>query len=423
MKHWLELLLLLVIALPGDLGRGETVGGANESAEPDVLGPHQWRCIWTEDPATSARIAWNTATSGGQHRLHLRRTDNAQAAAEDVQIIEAERNGRYSSNEEELFYHHVRLRALSPATTYYLTLESDGRRSPDLYFTTAPAEDVPLSILFGADSRSGLAERRQMNAMISRMVVESREANRPPIVALAHGGDYIRDGDVLSQWSQWMTDHNLTDGPDGRLLPIIPARGNHDHGEIFNEIFGFPPDDHNYYAIDIGPQLRWITLNTEVSVAGRQSKWLAGELAASRPRNRWLAAQYHRPAFPAVKIPGRALVHWVPLFEKYHVDLVCEGDGHNIKRTAPIRNNIQDPTGVVYVGEGGLGVGQRTPDADRWYLRPPHGKTGRGHHVQMLTFDKQHITYRAVVLDEGVGKIFDEHRLAVRPAELREGEF
>ena len=47
-------------------------------------------------------------------------------------------------------------------------------------------------------------------------------------------------GVILSYGSRWMSDHELTVGPNGRLLPIIPARGNHDGGKLFNEIFAFP---------------------------------------------------------------------------------------------------------------------------------------------------------------------------------------
>lgn len=257
-----------------------------------------------------------------------------------------------------------------------------------------------------------------MNAMLSRMLAESQQEGKTPILAFAHGGDFIVNGNDLKQWSQWMNDYCLTTTASGQLLPIIPTRGNHDHGPLFNEVFDFPVGNKNYYGLDIGPQLRWLTLNTEASVAGDQAKWLKEELVASRPKYRWIVPQYHRPAFPAVKVPSRALIHWVPLFEQYNVDLVCEGDGHNIKRTAPIRNNVIDPTGVVYIGEGGLGVGQRQPKTERWYLQSPAGKAGVGHHVQLLSFGEKSITYRVVLLDEGEGsKIFDEYRFAVRERE------
>lgn len=103
-----------------------------------------------------------------------------------------------------------------------------------------------------------------------------------------------------------------------------------------------------------------------------------------------------------------ALPSWVPLFEKFDVDLVCEAVGRNIKRTVPIRNGRKDETGVVYIGEGGLGVRQRTPKEDRWYLKKP-GMADRGHHVQLLTFTPDKLQYRCVLLG---GKVLDRHVLA-----------
>ncbi len=156
--------------------------------------------------------------------------------------------------------------------------------------------------------------------------------------------------------------------------------------------------------------MRLATLNTETSTAGDQRDWLASELAANRWRHRWYVCQYHKPAFPAVKVPSGALTNWVPLFEQYQIDLACEADGHVIKRTVPIKNMKPDPTGVVYIGEGGLGVGQRTPKTNRWYLQETKDNCGAAHHVHLLTFKPQQLDCRVIELE---GKVFDEFTLEV----------
>ena len=212
-----------------------------------------------------------------------------------------------------------------------------------------------------------------------------------------------------------MTDHELTTTDEGRLLPIIPARGNHDSGKLFNQIFDFPDGDLNYYGTTLSPLVRIVTLNTNISVAGDQADWLDAELARARPTHRWLLTQYHRPAYPAVKGPGGAKASWTPLFEKHNVDMACEADGHAIKRTVPIRNDRLDPTGVVYIGEGGLGVGQRQPKSDRWYLQSP-GVSGMGHHLQLISFEEEKLTYRVILLG---GKEFDKYVMSPRGKEMK----
>ena len=219
-------------------------------------------------------------------------------------------------------------------------------------------------------------------------------------------------GAASPQWKQWLSDYDLTTvGKENRLLPIIPTRGNHDFGIFFNEVFDFPLEHRNYYATKLSPTVTLLTLNTETSTAGDQLQWLKAQLTqpAGDQRN-WLLCQYHKPAFPAVKVPSGAYANWVPLFEEHGVDLCLEADGHCIKRTPPLRDNRIDPTGIVYLGEGGLGVGQRSPKTNRWFLQPP-AVTGTGHHVQLLTFRGNEMTGRVILED---GSTFDEFRLQPR---------
>ena len=83
--------------------------------------------------------------------------------------------------------------------------------------------------------------------------------------------------------------------------------------------------------------------------------------------------------------------------------------------TPPILNDKLDPNGVVYIGEGGLGVPPRKPKTDRWYLKAP-GKTGNKHHFQILTFTKTSLDYKVLLLNN---TIFDHHVLKPRRTRSR----
>ncbi len=373
--------------------------------------PGQVRMVWKGDTSTTATLSWTTAEKGRKHRVKLRAEGD-----DDWTTVACQRSGQFGGTlpiEQRPFFHHARLTGLEPATKYQIVCQSDQKASREYFFLTAPTKEEPVAVLFGGDSRSGLDARKKVNRMIARMVAEQSAAGRPAILAFVHGGDYIVDGRKLEQWLVWLTDHELTIGGNGRLLPIIPARGNHDLGPLFNEIFDFPKRDGNYYATDLGPEVRLATLNTEVAAAGDQRKWLASELSDERWDHRWYFCQYHRPAFPAVKFPSSALTSWVPLFEEHHVDLVCEADGHNIKRTPPIKGTKVDPTGVVYIGEGGLGVGHRVPITSRWYLQETAEHCSAGHHLHLLTFSAERLNVRVIRLG---GKVFDEFALLPRQA-------
>lgn len=383
------------------------------ASESDDIQPRHWRVIWKKNPATQAMVAWNTKTEGKVHQLRWR-----EKGAKEYQSVAAT-SGQFSYGDKKkdendvpyaLYYHQVDLEGLKPYTTYEVEFVSDTATSRMFYFVTAPAGDTPLSLLYGGDSRTKREPRREINGFMARLVHESEAAEDPAdrIVGVMHGGDFAQVGTDIVMWNNWMEDHEHLVTKSGRLVPMIPARGNHDRGRLFNECFGFKNDDtRNWYAVSFGSLLRVVTLNTETSIAGDQARWLKKELAASVPNHSWVVPQYHRPGYSAVKIPGGALAHWVPIFEEFNLKLVCEADGHVIKRTLPIRKGKHDETGVVYIGEGGFGVEQRTPKEKRWFLQSP-GMCSSGNHVQRLKFTTDRLTYECLSPDDGKIKVVDQ---------------
>ena len=367
------------------------------------IAPAQWRLTWTEDPAHRVTISWSTREKGSKHIVRYDIVPRAEKGERHAHQRTAQQNGAYTLNKEEVgklrgaYYHHARIQNLKPSTTYWFQIESDGVRSPELHFQTAPADDRPFRLVHGGDSRSGHTARRQINTYIGLLADEF-----PDLIAFAHGGDYILWGELWTHWRPWLSHHELTTSPSGRVLPMIPTRGNHDPGPLFDQIFDGAGDSSlNYYTIDLTPKVSLITLNSEISAAGDQAKWLERELRRLRPKRRWLLAQYHRAIYPAVKNPAAMKEHWVPLFEKYDLDIALESDGHAVKRTVPIRAEALDPTGVVYIGEGGLGVPQREAKSDRWFLQEP-GMSGSEHHVVLLEFGEGHLTSRIFGLPESL---------------------
>ena len=405
------LLVLAAVVLP--VGSGETPAAApvESSAASTEATPRHPRVIWTDDPARAATLTWVTdrATSDN-HAL--------------VGIEGAEPSRHVSDRDEELtphesevgevprtWVHHVRLSGLQPGTAYHVRLVSDGVSSDAFWFRTASTGDEPYAVVYGGDARTGWEDRLRVNGLIGELATGS-----PELLAFLHGGDYIYDGRKLAQWRKWMEHHDELTTPDGRLLPIVPVRGNHDTGPIYDQLWDTPGGEgRNWFATSLPLGLELVTLDTNVAHGGEQLDWLRAELADRRPQARWLLAQYHRPAFPAVKSAGSARWSWVPSFEEFDVDLVFESDGHVYKRTIPIRDESHDPTGVVYLGEGCLGVPQRTPRTKRWYLQEP-GLAMRAHHVTVLSVsaDELAIQSHGFPVDADDGRLAEgEHEAVV----------
>lgn len=391
------------------------------------------RVLWTEDPAHHAIIAWTATAEGDVHSVYYDTVSRKGDLEAYTFKKEAVKSGKITVRPKDVeegvpaghYYHYAELNGLAPATPYYFVMAVDDEVSDEFHFITAPLDDRPISLLSGGDSRLGgegphyagrkpHLDRQNMNRRMSRLLEDN-----PQIVALAHGGDWCTTGDWRHLY-WWLEDHELTVTSQGRVLPLIAARGNHDDSIGFTENFwlGEVTDRLSfgyYFVTRLSSQVALLTLNTEISMAGDQKEWLEEELQELRPENRWLAAQYHRPAFPAVKEYdrhefARVRQNWVPLFEKYNLDLVMEADGHVLKRTLPIRNEKPDPTGIVYIGEGGLGVPQRSPDTTRWFLQEP-GFAAGSHHVWLIDFTEDRIRARAIGME---GQVLDDHTIVSR---------
>lgn len=376
--------------------------------------PAHWRVVWHDDPTTAASICWSTREVADDTQLLLigpRPAQRGLAPADfDAPPGSGElaarsftpRSGAYTPGDDEGDAplgqaHWVRLSGLEPNSRYDFAIVSGDECSRTLYFHTAPESGVDFEVLYGGDSRSGWRDRCRVNLMIAQLV----DGEAFPL-CFVHGGDYVENGGTSAEWIRWLSHHELTTGSDGRVLPLLPARGNHDWGPCYAQVFDHPgrtlEEPGAWFRTDLGGDVSILHLDTNVPVLGDQFVWLEAQLPRARESSRWLVLNYHRPMFPAVKEPSAAAPFWVPTFERHDVDLVFESDGHVMKRTVAIRDGEPDPTGVTYLGEGGLGVPQRRPDSNRWPFEG--GFTGRGHHASLVRFEAERLVMRFVVLDE-----------------------
>ena len=366
----------------------------------------QVRVVWDQDPSTQARVVWTVPNASAKSSVELiplessNKPINPDTQTEPVQY----NNSRLFEVNANPYMVAAQFKNLNPNQKYKIKVAIEGGDSESYWFRTAPV-DNSYSLLLGGDSRSDHDVRRYINSSIKLIVEEN-----PEIIAFVHGGDYIADGNDWRQWQMWLNDYRLTYQKEGRILPIIPTRGNHETDKVlYNQVFGFSEDSNGYFKTRIG-ELDLITLNSEESISGTQFNWLESELAQSKQDGQWIFTNYHRPAYPAVKRPGETK-KWVPLFEKYGVRVAFESDGHTFKQTLPIYEEKKDDSkGVIYLGEGGLGVKQRRPHNHRWYLNDG-GIAFKQHHF--IYIQKQDSKIKIEALDED-GNSFHELQLSRR---------
>lgn len=125
---------------------------------------------------------------------------------------------------------------------------------------------------------------------------------------------------------------------------LLPVLGNHDADYAAEQVatLGMPG---RWYAHEVGDVL-FVGLDSTDPENPAQLRWLDDTLASSSAP--WIVAAMHHPPFSAGMHGSDEDVRdeFVPLFERYGVDLVLSGHDHDYQRSFPIG-------GITYVVSGG----------------------------------------------------------------------
>ena len=354
---------------------------------------------WQGDPTTTMTVQWLSAEGVTGDEVAFGRAGEPRLRSV---------TGRHDPlTETDRVVHTVELTGLEPGRDYRFRI---GGLAEEYAFRTMPADSgAPITFVVGGDIHRGSA----LDERIFRTA-----ASRDPMFAVL-GGDIAYDNgnrrrvgrwyELLDVWQRCM----VTD--DGRLIPVVAAIGNHEakgsYGQApdaaprFYELFpGLGRDGRQF--LDFGEYMSVILLDTDHThrIDGEQTTWLAGTLAA-RSDVPHLFVVYHVPAYPSVRRfngGGGPVIreHWVPLFDRYGVDVVFEHHDHAYKRTHLIRGDDVHPDGVLYLGDGAWGAKPRRVRRPRstWYL----ARAESVNNVIVTTVDGAHRAHVALDPDGNV---------------------
>lgn len=380
------------------------------SAEEVLYDPPVVYLTWQRQPEKTMIIHWITSLDKEEDTVFFRKKNDP------TWFKQTGSHAPLPTGHISLLIHTVELENLSPDTTYFF---HPGSNTPSFAFKTMPETlQKPLRFAVGGDFYHDTLEFlektcRQAAKVDPRFVLlggdiaysASKDVTRPE-----HWQRWI---EFLSAWKKTMVDS------EGVMIPLIAALGNHDMQGHFNQTpaqaaffnaFFLMPGERSYRVIDFGTYMSiWLLdSNFSHSVSGEQTLWLMHSLEKRRAAFHKMAL-YHVPAYPSVRSfhnpTGMAIRrHWVPLFERYGLDVAFENHDHAYKRTHLIRNNQIHPQGVLYLGDGGWGVANPripSPPTQRPYLIKSEAKR----HFLLATITPESETFQAID-DEGI--IFDE---------------
>jgi hypothetical protein len=361
---------------------------------------------WQKNPDSTMTIHWITSEDDQGDALSYREL-NGKAWTFAV--------GNHRALPDKHLIHITELKGLKPNTIYEFKI---GNRDGVSKFKTMPsALESPIRFVVGGDVYHDSLEVLEKT--------NRRAAKESPMFALI-GGDIAyaytaRNSARPQRWLEFLTSWSKTMiTPEGLMIPIIPAVGNHDvnrkaqspeeKGRYFYSLFAMPGAA-GYNVLDFGRYMTILLLDSGHAqpVSGAQTDWLRHALAL-RNEIPHKFALYHVPAWPSVKdatdkTSVQIRLHWVPIFEKYGLDVAFENHNHAYKRTPKIyQGQVDQDRGVLYLGDGAWGVDKvRTPklSENEWYL----AKTAKERHFILVTLDGRERHFLAINAD---GAIFDE---------------
>src|SRR5216683_3417890 len=350
--------------------------------------PEQVHLTWSENPATGVVVSWASPGQARRPRVRI-----------GQRVIPAEpRPYTDGINGETVWTYHARVGGLRPGATYAYAVTADNdSNAADPFsatFRTAPYGRAAFRFTsFGDLATPNTAWVLSYGQ--SAYAVEAVETFQP-LFHLLNGDLCYANLNPAAQPEVWR-DFGNNNQTSAANRPWMPCPGNHET-EFNNGPQGFTsyltrytlPDNHapgfrgRWYSFRVGSVL-FVSLDADDVVyqdagafvagpspltpapatgnpaiqpgtslyirgysRGAQTAWLERTLAAARADTSidWIVAQMHQIAASSSATGNGSDLGireaWLPLFDRYEVDLVLTGHDHDYERSFPVRGYDSD---------------------------------------------------------------------------------
>ena len=263
----------------------------------------------------------------------------------------------HSADDINGVYHDAELTGLEPETVYYYICGSpETGFSEEQSFKTLSLVRDHVRFVVGGDSRTNPDLRDLVSTVMAQYGPEF----------VLFNGDFVNDGDEDDQWDDFFDQaEQLWVTPEGYVIPIVSAIGNHDGGSSnYGERLALPGNE-EWYSLNFGSDIHIAVLNSESTVEGfdLQTEWLRADLEKHKEYT-WKFVLLHRNIlknYHDVWLTG--VNRWVEVLDEYDVDIVFSGHSHNYQRSAPVNWTLSRTEaqasydeGILYLTSGAWGA-------------------------------------------------------------------
>lgn len=370
-------------------GRGtesHLVGAFRKTDYPSSKTPDQVVLTWSGNPSTTIDIQWRTDTTVSTGIINYREKDSANVMSADAEKYRLE--DRYLMNDRFVNRYTARLKGLKPGTNYEYRILPDTTWNNKQIFFTAAADDNFSFIWFG-DTHFSPKWGEFANSAFS---------NHPDAAFYTIAGDIVSDGLYRDQWDalfSYVKELNCN-------KPFMSVLGNHDRRSglgalMYRELFSYPKngpkevEEEQTFAFTYKNALfLMIDCTSPIEV---QTSWIEEQLKNSKAT--WKFAVFHFPPYNQEEPYFNIQKAWVPIFDKYHVDMVFSGHVHYYMRSKPMNNGqVVDSynKGTAYIISIGI------PSRNREMNDEPYAavRKGDGQYHQYIKIEGNQLSYSAI---------------------------
>ena len=365
--------------MPADSG----AAGRAASRGPDDGTPEQIHLTWGDDPARSVVVSWASPGRAARPRVRI-----------GQRVIPAEERGYTDGlNGQAVWTYHARVHGLRPGATYgyAVTADNDGNGADPFsaMFSTAPEGRAAFRFTSFGDLATPNTDWVLSYGQAAYAVGAVEQFQ--PLFHLLNGDLCYADLNPAAQPQVWR-DFGNNNQASAANRPWMPVPGNHEiefgNGpQGFSSYLtryalpanGFGPFEGRWYSFRVGSAL-FVSLSADDVVyqdagafvtgpaaltpvagtgnpavdpgtsfyikgysGGAQTAWLERTLAAGRRDDSvdWIVVQMHQCACSSSATGNGSDLgirqQWLPLFDRYEVDLVLNGHDHDYERSFPVR--------------------------------------------------------------------------------------
>jgi hypothetical protein len=306
------------------------------------------------DPRTSMVVQWRTRDETTRATVIRYAAGDGLSADQLTETATGVQFGYKATGSQIYRVHQAHLCGLEPGTAYSYQVGAEGAFSPVYTFRTAPDvaanPDAEVVLGFVGDSRDGYDVWAQL--------VGQFQQRSPDLILFS--GDAVTIGITQFEWEEFLDRGE----PLFARAPVVLAHGNHEVNSVnYYSQFAMPGDQENF-SFDYGHVHLTVVNDTPEDIAtimGSTREMIEADFEASKAAT-WRMLMHHQAIWSSATAHGSNLTlqqAWMPLVDKYKLDLVLNGHDHEYEISKPLVNGVvqaSNKDATVYVVGGGAGA-------------------------------------------------------------------